>query len=175
MKYMNHNSIKIGVGFGLASGVLTTLGLMIGLFASTNSRGIILAGIFTIAIADSCSDGLGIHFSEESKRDSSTKDVWVSTFCTFISKLIVTLSFLPLFFIFTLNMAIIANIIWGFLLLSAFSYKMAVDRKNSPVKVIFEHVFITLIVVVSTYYLGRLIDRFFSILLNKFFAVTKAH
>ena len=55
---MNNSSFKIGFGFGLASGVITTLGLMIGLFASTHSRVVVLGGILTIAIADSCSDAV---------------------------------------------------------------------------------------------------------------------
>jgi len=58
-------SLKTGISFGLTSGTITTLGLMIGLNSGTNSRGIIIGGILTIAIADSLSDALGIHISEE--------------------------------------------------------------------------------------------------------------
>lgn len=160
---MNNNTIKTGLGFGLASGVITTLGLMIGLFASTNSRGVVLSGILTIAIADSSSDAVGIHFAEESKGKISNRDVWFSTLFTFLSKLIVTLSFLPVIFTLSLNMAIIINMIWGFFLLSAFSYKMAVHQKNSPYKVIFEHIFIALVVVITTYYAGKFIEKIFDL------------
>ena len=58
-------SLKTGISFGLTSGTITTLGLMIGLNSGTNSRGIVIGGILTIAIADSFSDALGIHISEE--------------------------------------------------------------------------------------------------------------
>ncbi|MEM4263494.1 MAG: hypothetical protein QW666_01185, partial [Candidatus Woesearchaeota archaeon] len=54
-----------GFGFGLTSGVITTLGLIVGLDASTQSRFAVLAGIFAIAISDACSDALGMHISEE--------------------------------------------------------------------------------------------------------------
>lgn len=157
---MNNNYLKTSFGFGLASGVITTLGLMIGLFASTNSRAVVLGGILTIAIADSCSDAVGIHFSEESEGVHSTKEIWLSTFFTFLSKFIVTLSFLPMIFLFSLNMGIILDIIWGFFLLSVFSYIIAVKQKNNPYKVVLEHVFIMIIVICITYYVGKLIDRF---------------
>ncbi len=37
MIFMKH-SIKTGVSFGLTSGIITTLGLMVGLNSSTHSR-----------------------------------------------------------------------------------------------------------------------------------------
>ncbi|MCR4290314.1 MAG: hypothetical protein NUV86_08670, partial [Candidatus Scalindua sp.] len=58
-------SLKTGIIFGLTSGTITTLGLMIGLYSGTNSRCIVIGGILTIAVADSLSDALGIHISEE--------------------------------------------------------------------------------------------------------------
>jgi len=157
---MNNSSLKTGIGFGVASGVITTLGLMIGLFASTNSKGVVLGGILTIAIADSCSDAVGIHFSEESKGNITTLNIWLSTFFTFLSKLIVTLSFLPMIIILSLNLGIIINIIWGAFLLIAFSYIIAVKQKNNPYKAIFEHIFIMFVVVFITYYLGKVIEKF---------------
>ena len=86
-------SLKIGMGFGLASSVITTLGLMVGLFSSTNSRGIVLAGIFTIAITEAFSDAFGIHFSEEANGNNQ-KDVWMATLYTYISKFVVSSTFI---------------------------------------------------------------------------------
>ena len=63
---MKH-SIKVGFSFGLTSGIITTLGLMIGLNSSTNSSIVVIGGILTIAIADSLSDAIGIHIAEESE------------------------------------------------------------------------------------------------------------
>jgi hypothetical protein len=56
-------SLRTGISFGLTSGTITTLGLMIGLYSGTNSRGIVIGGILTIAIAIAhpLSDALGIH------------------------------------------------------------------------------------------------------------------
>jgi len=49
-------SFRIGFSFGLTSGIITTLGLMVGLYSSTNSQLVVIGGILTIAIADSLSD-----------------------------------------------------------------------------------------------------------------------
>ena len=59
---MEH-SLKVGFSFGITSGIITTLGLMVGLNSSTNSKVAVIGGILIIAIADAFSDALGIHIS----------------------------------------------------------------------------------------------------------------
>ncbi|MBW2265656.1 MAG: hypothetical protein JRF28_05735, partial [Deltaproteobacteria bacterium] len=56
---MKH-ALKTGLSFGLTSGTITTLGLMVGLHSGTHSKLVVLGGILTIAIADAFSDALGI-------------------------------------------------------------------------------------------------------------------
>ena len=56
--------------FRVDLGVITTLGLIVGLHSGTHSRAIVIGGILTIAIADAMSDALGIHVSEESKNSA---------------------------------------------------------------------------------------------------------
>jgi len=90
---MNNSSLRTGISFGLASGVITTLGVMIGLYFGTFSKGIVLAGILTVAISDAFSDAMGIHFAEETEGVHTTKEIWVSTIATFFSKFIVSISF----------------------------------------------------------------------------------
>ncbi len=150
---MRSSTLK-GVGFGLTSGIITTLGLIIGLSSSTNSQGIVLGGIIIIAIADSLSDALGIHVSEESKKGSS-KSVWNSTLWTFISKLIVALSFIVPVLLFSLSNAIIFSIIWGLALIGIFSYYIAKKNKEKPAHVVLEHILITIIVIIATHFIGK--------------------
>ena len=76
-------AIKAGFSFGLTSGIITTLGLMVGLNAGTQSQVAVIGGIVTIAIADAFSDSLGVHVSQESENQHSTKEVWESTITTF--------------------------------------------------------------------------------------------
>jgi len=156
------NSFKKGYSFGLTSGIITTIGLMVGLYSSTHSKLVVLGGILTIAIADAFSDALGIHMAEESQKQNTTKQIWESTFATFISKLVFAMIFIIPVLLFELSTAIIISIIFGLFLLSALSYFMAKNKKTNPTKVIIEHLVVAIIVILATYYLGNLITYFFS-------------
>ena len=54
-------SFRAGFSFGLTSGAITTLGLMVGLHSGTHSKVVVMGGILVIAVADALSDALGIH------------------------------------------------------------------------------------------------------------------
>jgi len=151
------SSFKVGIGFGLTSGVITTLGLMTGLYSGTASRIAVIGGIITIAIADAFSDSLGIHISREAEAKHSQKSVWEATGVTFFTKLFVALSFLvPLLFLSLFN-AMIVSLMWGFMLLTLFSFRMALERKEKPWKIISEHLIIASAVIVLTYYVGKIV------------------
>ena len=95
-------SIKTGFSFGLTSGVITPLGLMVGLNAGTHSRLAVIGGIVTIAVADALSDALGIHVAEESKNNGSVSEVWESTIAALLAKFLTALTFVvPVFIPFT--------------------------------------------------------------------------
>ena len=96
---MKH-ALKFGFSFGVTSGIITTLGLMVGLYSSTNSKLAVTGGILTIALADALSDALGIHILEESENTHSTKQIWAATISTFLTKLIFALMFIVPVFIF---------------------------------------------------------------------------
>lgn len=151
---MKH-SIRKGFSFGLTSGIITTLGLIVGLHAGTHSKLVILGGILVIAIADALSDAMGIHISEESEQKHTTKEIWESTTATFLSKFLFALTFIVPILLFPLTTAIIVSIIWGLLLISAFSYYMAKKTKVKPYKVVAEHLLITILVIVITHYVGN--------------------
>lgn len=155
------NSWLTGISFGLTSGVITTLGLLIGLAASTNSKMVVLGGIFTIAIADALSDALGIHVSQEVNNDSTTKSVWEATIATAFTKFLIALTFAVPVLFFSLITAALVSIIWGLLLVSLLSHHMAVQKQKKSFGIIFEHVSITLLVVLLTYIVGKIIDRVF--------------
>ncbi|MEM2896447.1 MAG: hypothetical protein QXG01_02550 [Candidatus Bathyarchaeia archaeon] len=153
-----------GVGFGLTSGVITTLGVIIGLHAGTHSKLAVLAGIVVLAIADALSDSMGVHISEEAEMEHTTKELWETSFFTFVSKLIFTLSFIiPIAFL-ELYVAILVSIFWGLFLITLFSFYMAKSQKQKPYKVIAEHVFIVALVILSTHYIGDIIYGIFGAL-----------
>jgi VIT1/CCC1 family predicted Fe2+/Mn2+ transporter len=159
---MVKHSIKIGFSFGLTSGIITTLGLMVGLHSGTGSKVAVLGGVLTIAIADAFSDALGIHVAEESENVHSPKEIWEATISTFFSKFLFALTFIIPILLFELSTAILVSIIWGLSVLSIISFGMAKEQGENPWKVVAEHVIIALIVVVITHYVGDWISSRFS-------------
>jgi len=155
---MFKHSVRVGFSFGLTSGIITTLGLMVGLNAGTHSKLAVLGGILTIAIADAFSDALGIHISEESEARHTHKQIWVATLATFLSKFIFALTFVIPVLAFELNTAIIVSIAWGLAALWVFSFKMAREQGERPWKAVVEHIAIAVVVIVVTHYVGRWIS-----------------
>ncbi len=155
-------SIRKGLGFGLTSGIITTLGLIVGLNSGTHSKTIILGGILIIAVADAFSDALGIHISEESGRKTiKTKEIWESTISTFIFKLVFALSFIIPILLFQLKTAIIISIIWGLFLLAIFSFYIAKQKNLNPTRAIAEHLIIAVLVIFITNFIGSVVNKIF--------------
>jgi len=161
MLFMQKSSIKKGLGFGLTSGIITTLGLIVGLNSGTHSKSVILSSIIVIAMADAFSDSLGIHISEEAgNKKIKTRAVWESTISTLFFKFIFALSFVIPILIFNLQIAIIISIFWGLSLLSAFSFYIAKEKNMSVSKTIFEHLIIAILVIVLTNFIGNWVAGF---------------
>lgn len=152
---------KFGMGFGLSSATITTLGLMIGLQASTGSRLAVIGGILTIAIADSFSDALGVHIAKETEGNSSSKELWQLTATTFLFKAVFAASFLVPVILLPMNYAILVSIVWGLMILLFQSYKIAKDNHSRALPIILEHLSVATLVMVLTHYLGILISSHF--------------
>ncbi len=155
-------AINSGLNFGLTSGVITTLGLMVGLHAGTQSTLAVVGGVITIAIADSLSDALGIHVAKEGEKSSSEKEIWAATIMTFVAKFLMAITFLVPVLLLELNTAIIASIIWGMLVLAVLSYFVARQNGDNPLYVIGEHLTIALVVTATTHYVGIWISTTFT-------------
>ncbi len=155
------HSFKIGISFGLTSGVITTLGVMVGLNSTTHSKIAVAGGIITIAVADAFSDALGIHMSEESEAKHSPLEVWISTVSTLFSKIIFASIFIIPVILFSIQTAVYVSIGLGFLILTLFSYYLAFKQQISPLKTIAEHLSVAVIVVLLSHYLGLLAAHLF--------------
>lgn len=154
-------SIKVGLSFGLSSGVITTLGLMVGLHAGTKSTLAVVGGIVTIAIADAMSDALGIHISKESENVFDEKQLWIATITTFLAKFIMAVTFIVPVLLFELNTAILVSIAWGLLVVTLLSYQMAKEQQIGAFKVIGEHLFIAVLVILATHFIGDWVGETF--------------
>jgi VIT1/CCC1 family predicted Fe2+/Mn2+ transporter len=148
------SSWKTGLSFGLTSGVITTLGLMVGLHSGTHSRAVVIGGILTIAIADAMSDALGIHVSEESKNNRPALQIWEATMATFLAKFVTALTFVVPVLLRPLDQAVVLSVVWGLVLLVGLSFVIARAQAISSWKVISEHLLIAIFVVTVTHRVG---------------------
>jgi len=151
--------MKVGLSFGLTSATLTTLGLIIGLDASTNSKIAVAAGVLTIAIADSFSDAMGVHVSKESEGNFNHKEVWKATIYTFLGKFVFALSFLLPILLLKGPWDILVAVIWGVVILVILNYQVAKFSRQKPWLVVIEHLTVAGIVLVLSRLAGLLINR----------------
>jgi len=145
-----------GFSFGVTSGVITTLGVVVGLYATTHNATIVISGIVVTAIADSLSDATGMHLAEESTSGSSRR-IWEATLSTFFAKLISGLSFVVPVLIFSLLTAIVVDVLYGMLLVTILSILIAKRQKASVWSIVASHLALILIVITITHFVGRII------------------
>lgn len=147
-------STKKGLSFGLTSGVITTLGMVVGVNASTSSRLAVIAGIVAIAIADAFSDAVAMHVSEESEGGHFRREVMEATVATFLAKFIFAMTFVvPILFL-PLQMAVLIDLVWGLSILTLFNYLLARSQDEGVIRVILEHLAIATVVILITYIVG---------------------
>ncbi len=155
---MMKTAVRTGVSFGLTSGIITSLGLVVGLYTGTQSKSVVVGGILTIAIADSLSDALGIHISQESQNRFSTREIWESTVSTFMTKIFISMTFLLPILLLPNTSAISVSVSWGLFLLVVLNLYLAKVQQVRPWMMIVEHVFIAMLVIGMAYLVGTWIE-----------------
>jgi len=153
-RIIKNKGARTGIFFGATSGAITTIGLMVGLHAGTESLIAVLGGILVVAVADAMSDAMGIHLAQEADPDSTSDHIWAATFWTFGTKLVVALTFaLPLLWL-PLQTAVIVSVSWGLLVITFLSVFIARIQRVNSLPVITEHLAIAILVVAVSYFIG---------------------
>ena len=106
--------------FGLISGSITTLGIMVGLYNQT--KFIIISAILSVALSDSFSDGLGMYFSQ--RTDKSQDEAIQIGLRTSLYKMLITLSYIIPFLILPVIPGILVNVCWALTLIGYASYRI---------------------------------------------------
>jgi len=146
--------------FGATAAIITNLALVVGLRTGEHAKISIIGGMLIIALADNISDSVGIHIYQESEC-LAQKEVWISTLTNFTSRLLVSLTFIACVLFLPLPLAVLVSLVWGLLLLSFISYRIARERRLSPYTAMLEHMLIALCVIFMSDFFGRLvISRF---------------
>ncbi len=143
-----------GFVFGISSAVLTTLGVIVGLNAATDSRLAVLGGIASVAFADSFSDALGIYTAEKAERGSSSRGAMRGAVYTFLGKLIFTLSFAIPFLFLSFSDALFAATAWGIVLLVFMNAEIAFVQEEPVLKTVAARLLFAVIVIAISYVVG---------------------
>lgn len=154
MEFLKSDGARTGLFFGATSGVITTIGLIVGLNSGTQSITAVLGGILVIAVADAMSDALGIHLAEEANPNTDHGHVWAATIMTFVTKFVFSISFAIPLLLLPLSTAVIASVIWGLIVIVVLSYLLAKSQGESPLYIIAEHVGIAALVLVFSHFIG---------------------
>ena len=154
MDLLKSDGARTGLFFGATSGVITTIGLIVGLNSGTRSVTAVLGGILVIAVADAMSDALGIHLAEEADPETTHGHVWSATIMTFITKFVFSISFAVPLLLLPLSTAVTVSVAWGMLVIAILSYFLARSQDESPLAIVVEHLGIAVLVVVFSHYIG---------------------
>jgi len=161
-RLLTNKGTRTGIFFGATSGVITTIGLIAGLYSGTRSLVAVLGGIFVVAVADAMSDAMGIHLAQEADPDSDEAHIWAATISTFLTKLIVASTFaLPLLWL-PLTTAVYVSVAWGLAVITLLSFYLARSQRVAVLPVVGEHIVIAVFVVAISYLIGDWVQRSFS-------------
>ena len=146
--------------FGGAAAIITNVSLIVGLGSAGAGKGLIIGALLTIAIADNITDSLGIHLHEEAEGGEERLSLFAATL-SFVSRLLVSLSFIAIVLVFSIRQAIPAAIVWGLLLLTLISYLITRSRKEPSVLEILKHLLVAVAAIALSRYAGSLIAQHF--------------
>lgn len=146
--------------FGSSAAIITDVSIIVGLGSAKAGKGPILAGLLTIAIADNISDSLGIHLYKESEGYGAKLSL-LSTMLNFLSRLLISCTFVAIVLVFPMAHAVFIGLTWGLLLIVAISCLLSRNNNANPVTEIIKHVLTAVVVIVLSRYLGHIIAAHF--------------
>lgn len=146
--------------FGSTAAIITNTSLVVGLGSAQAGKGPILGSLLTIALADNISDSLGIHMYKEAE-GSGARLSMLATVLNFLSRLVVSSSFIVIILVFSTAQAIVAAIVWGLLLLVLTSYMITRRSGQNSLLEVLKHVLVAVAVVGLSRYMGYVVARYF--------------
>lgn len=129
------------------------MALIVGLDAVTAAKATVVTSLLIIGIGDNLTDSLSVHIYQESEK-LAEQQAFRTTVANFFTRILVALSFVSLFTLFTPSMAIYLCVLWGFILLSGLSWLLARERDVSAFSEIWKHSAVALVVIVVSKALG---------------------
>lgn len=104
--------LETNVNFGGASGIVTSMALIVGFSAAGASLPPIIAGLLIVGVADNVTDSLSIHIYQESDR-LKARPAFLATLSNFATRLAIALTFVLIVFVFPGAYALFASLARG--------------------------------------------------------------
>ncbi len=153
---------KVGeLTFGITSGILTTVGVLVGVNAATASKLSVIAAIVAIAVADSLSDAFGMYMSKVSERGGGRKVAFRYAMGTLAGKFFFPLTFIIPIAFSPLETAVWINLSWGGLVLILLSVEQALVAQESVLRQIARNVGLVIFIIAVSTLAGRWIGSHF--------------
>ena len=146
-----------GLTYGIMDGVLTCLGVIMGLSA-TGNRFFLLLAVLAVGLADAMADAAAFHVGQETERHHKKDEIRRSTVFTFFGVFggFLLLGIPVLFF--ELSTAILVSGVMGMAILAGLGYFVAsINPKFKKTHQMLEYVVMGIVVIAATFFVGRLI------------------
>lgn len=145
--------------FGITSGILTTVGVLVGVNSATGSKLSVVAAIAAIAVADSCSDAFGMYMSKVSERGASRQAALRFTMGTLAGKFTLPLTFVVPIFALPLSTAVVVNLGWASIALALLSAEQAIVAQKPVLKEAGKNLLLAAVIVVLSTITGTLVAK----------------
>jgi hypothetical protein len=145
------------VSFGTVSGVVTSIGLIIGFGAAGISKSTIIGGLLIIGLADNLTDALSIHIYQESEKLEGHA-AFRATLSNFGTRLLISLSFVTLVLTFSSATAVFVSLAWGIALLTGLTWVVARSRGANVTTEVFKHLAVAAVVIAASRAIGILVS-----------------
>jgi hypothetical protein len=148
------------VSFGAVSAIVTSLGLIIGFGTAGISKPTVVAGLLVVGLADNLTDSLSIHIYQESEKLLGERVAFRATLGNFVTRLVISLSFVMLVLAFSSVNTILASLAWGVSLLTGLTWLVARSRGANVTAEIIKHLAMVAVVVAVSRGIGTFIGAY---------------
>ena len=143
-----NDNLSIGNIFGMISGVITSIGLMYGMYGAKINKKPIIIGLLSISLSDSISDAIGIYYGT----DENIYEALTTLFSKFIIPFIMAFNF----YILNINEAVVINTILCVGLLIIVNYKL---ENNKITKKLINNILFIIIIIFIIFNIGKVINN----------------
>ena len=159
---MNASTLQ-GIFFGLTEGTVTTMGIIMGMFASAPFKKAIIGAVVAATVSDTFGDSVGIFYSEKARNVENVNSNPLNVvYSLIVFKLLISLLYLlPIIYFTNLKYGVIGSMLLsGFVIVNSLNH-LAKRRKKDVRNFVIKNSFIIFTVILITYTIGTIINRLF--------------